>query len=60
MHKAQLIAVDMDGTFLNNEIDYDRRQFADLYSKMRKHGIQLSLPAELAARRNRRRGNHRQ
>ncbi|WP_225419250.1 Cof-type HAD-IIB family hydrolase [Lacticaseibacillus songhuajiangensis] len=41
MHKAQLIAVDMDGTFLNNEMDYDRRQFADLYPKMRAQGIQF-------------------
>jgi Cof subfamily protein (haloacid dehalogenase superfamily) len=41
MQKVQLIAVDMDGTFLNSAMDYDREQFAELYPRMLQQGIQF-------------------
>ncbi len=38
---VKLIAVDMDGTFLNDAKEYDRERFAGLYSKMKDHGIKF-------------------
>lgn len=35
----KLIAVDMDGTFLNNHQDYDRKRFLDVYLKLKDKGI---------------------
>lgn len=35
------VAVDMDGTFLNSENDYNRERFAKLYSKMKKREIKF-------------------
>lgn len=35
------IAVDMDGTFLNSNNDYDRNQFEELFSVMREKGIKF-------------------
>ncbi|HIZ95182.1 MAG TPA: Cof-type HAD-IIB family hydrolase [Candidatus Ligilactobacillus excrementavium] len=37
----KLVAVDMDGTFLNDQKDYDRQYFAKLYQKMQERGIQF-------------------
>lgn len=38
---VKLIAVDMDGTFLNDTKEYDRVRFAGLYSKMKDLGIKF-------------------
>lgn len=35
----KLVAVDMDGTFLDNHQDYDRKRFAALYPKLKVRGI---------------------
>ncbi|MCE4052110.1 Cof-type HAD-IIB family hydrolase [Bacillus sp. Au-Bac7] len=35
----KLIAVDMDGTFLNNEMEYDKERFFKQYKKMKALGI---------------------
>ncbi|GBG95328.1 haloacid dehalogenase [Ligilactobacillus salitolerans] len=35
----QLFATDMDGTFLNDQMDYDRTKFAQLYQKMSQKNI---------------------
>jgi len=35
----KLIAVDMDGTFLNRQMDYDRIRFAKQYVKLKEQGI---------------------
>lgn len=37
----KLIAVDMDGTFLNGDMDYNRPQFAELYEQMKQQGIKF-------------------
>ncbi|MEO1781192.1 Cof-type HAD-IIB family hydrolase [Enterococcus diestrammenae] len=37
----KLIAVDMDGTFLNNQQDYDRRWFQELYPQLQAQGIKF-------------------
>ncbi|KXT70884.1 Cof-type HAD-IIB family hydrolase [Streptococcus cristatus] len=37
----KVIATDMDGTFLNNQMDYDRAQFAQLFDKMQAKGIRF-------------------
>lgn len=37
----KLIAVDMDGTFLNNKMEYDRERFKKLYTRMRDEGIRF-------------------
>lgn len=38
---VKLIAVDMDGTFLNDTKEYDRERFAGLYGKMKAAGIKF-------------------
>ncbi|MGC6767275.1 Cof-type HAD-IIB family hydrolase [Enterococcus sp. LJL51] len=38
---VKMIAVDMDGTFLNSMQDYDREHFAELYKKMKEQGIRF-------------------
>ncbi len=37
----KVIATDMDGTFLNNQMAYDREQFAQLFAKMQEKGIRF-------------------
>jgi Cof subfamily protein (haloacid dehalogenase superfamily) len=37
----KLIAVDMDGTFLNSQKDYNRARFASLYAEMKKRNIKF-------------------
>ncbi|GEN48528.1 Cof-type HAD-IIB family hydrolase [Ligilactobacillus pobuzihii] len=37
----KLVAVDMDGTFLNDQKDYDQQCFRNLYQKMQERGIQF-------------------
>lgn len=37
----KLIAVDMDGTFLNSRGDYARARFADQYQQMKQQGIKF-------------------
>lgn len=37
----KMIAVDMDGTFLNKEMTYDKERFFHLFSKMKEKGIQF-------------------
>ncbi|MDF9841701.1 MULTISPECIES: Cof-type HAD-IIB family hydrolase [unclassified Paenibacillus] len=37
----KLIAVDMDGTFLNKEMGYDKERFAKQYAKMKEQGIRF-------------------
>ena len=37
----RLIATDMDGTFLNNEHDYDHHRFKKVFDKLTKNGVQL-------------------
>ncbi|GKS81477.1 haloacid dehalogenase [Ligilactobacillus pabuli] len=39
--KYKLVAVDMDGTFLNDQKDYDRQHFASLYRQMQAQGVQF-------------------
>lgn len=41
LNQCKLIAVDMDGTFLNDQKDYDRQHFAALYRKMQERKIQF-------------------
>lgn len=38
---VKLIAVDMDGTFLNSQGDYARARFADQYQQMKQQGIKF-------------------
>lgn len=38
-----LVAVDMDGTFLNAHSTYDRQRFAELYQRMRGRGIAFAV-----------------
>ncbi|KAF9404370.1 hypothetical protein HW555_014371 [Spodoptera exigua] len=38
-----MIAVDMDGTFLNSQQDYDRDKFAQLYQQMKQKGIRFVI-----------------
>lgn len=40
---VKLIAVDMDGTFLNRDGDYDRERFARLMPKMQEKGIKFVI-----------------
>ena len=37
----KVIATDMDGTFLNSQMDYNREQFAQLFAKMQEKGIRF-------------------
>lgn len=37
----RLIATDMDGTFLNNEHNYDHHRFKKVFDKLTKNGVQL-------------------
>ncbi|MFP7470029.1 Cof-type HAD-IIB family hydrolase [Niallia taxi] len=37
----KLIAVDMDGTFLNNQMEYDKERFFKQYKKMKELGIRF-------------------
>lgn len=37
----KLIAVDMDGTFLNKEMGYDKERFLKQYAKMKEQGIRF-------------------
>jgi hydroxymethylpyrimidine pyrophosphatase-like HAD family hydrolase len=37
----KLIAVDMDGTFLNNQMKYDYERFSKQYVKMKEQGIRF-------------------
>jgi len=37
----KLIAVDMDGTFLNNQMEYDKERFFKQYVKMKELGIRF-------------------
>lgn len=39
----KLIATDMDGTFLNDQGDYDRSRFAKIYAELRRQGIQFAI-----------------
>lgn len=41
MEKIKMIAVDMDGTFLNDEHDYNRERFESLYSQMKNRNIKF-------------------
>lgn len=41
MSKVKMIAVDMDGTFLNSQNDYDRAMFQELYQKMQEQGVKF-------------------
>ena len=41
MEKIKMIAVDMDGTFLNSQNDYDRDRFEVLYAQMIERGIKF-------------------
>ncbi|MFD1900506.1 HAD hydrolase family protein [Enterococcus termitis] len=38
---VKMIAVDMDGTFLNSEKDYDREKFNHLYKKMCEQNVRF-------------------
>lgn len=38
---VKMIAVDMDGTFLTSQQDYDREKFKQLYNKMKEQGIRF-------------------
>ncbi|CAM3997239.1 HAD hydrolase family protein [Saccharibacillus endophyticus] len=38
----KLVVSDLDGTFLNNEGDFDRERFADVYAQMQKQGVQFA------------------
>lgn len=38
---VQIIAVDMDGTFLNDRKDYNRDRFLDQYAQMKRKGIRF-------------------
>ncbi|MFC6295487.1 Cof-type HAD-IIB family hydrolase [Lactiplantibacillus daoliensis] len=40
---VKLIATDMDGTFLNNQGDYNRTWFAKIYAELRRRGIQFVI-----------------
>src|SRR5476649_1026539 len=37
----KLIAVDMDGTFLNDNMDYDRARFAQQYARLKRQGVKF-------------------
>ncbi|MFT3859998.1 Cof-type HAD-IIB family hydrolase [Micropruina sp.] len=37
--QIRLVAVDMDGTFLDSAGDYDRERFAALHARLRQHGV---------------------
>ncbi|KRN28842.1 hydrolase, had superfamily, cof family [Lactobacillus selangorensis] len=37
----KLVAVDMDGTFLNDQMDYDRTKFAQLHQKMQDQDVRF-------------------
>lgn len=41
--KIKLIASDMDGTFLNSKMSYDRELFKELYNKMKAKGIHFVI-----------------
>ncbi|WP_054678300.1 Cof-type HAD-IIB family hydrolase [Lacticaseibacillus sharpeae] len=41
MHEQKIIATDMDGTFLNDAMDYDRDRFARLHERMVRHGFRF-------------------
>ena len=43
MDIIKMIAVDMDGTFLNNENDYNRKRFELIYNRLKKRKIQIDL-----------------
>lgn len=38
---VKMIAVDMDGTFLNSQKDYDREKFAQLYKQMKQQDVRF-------------------
>lgn len=38
----KLVVSDLDGTFLNNEGEFDRARFAEVYSRMKQQGIQFA------------------
>ncbi|WP_338124586.1 hypothetical protein [Ewingella americana] len=42
---VKLIAVDMDGTFLNQHGDYNRPRFAQQYAELQSRGSSLWSPA---------------
>lgn len=37
----KLIAVDMDGTFLNDQMNFDRKRFSAQYAQLKKYGIKF-------------------
>lgn len=39
--RIRLVAVDMDGTFLDSSGEYDRERFAALHSKFHRHGVRF-------------------
>ncbi|MBP2097580.1 Cof-type HAD-IIB family hydrolase [Enterococcus rivorum] len=39
----KMVAVDMDGTFLNSQQDYDRKRFANIYQEMKEQGIRFVI-----------------
>lgn len=41
MSQVKMIAVDMDGTFLNSQNGYDRELFQQLYKEMQKQGVKF-------------------
>lgn len=41
MKQPKLVAVDMDGTFLTDAMDYDREHFARLHQRMQERGIRF-------------------
>ncbi|MGX7149080.1 Cof-type HAD-IIB family hydrolase [Enterococcus ureasiticus] len=40
---VKMIAVDMDGTFLNSQQDYDREKFSQLYQVMKQQGVRFVI-----------------
>lgn len=38
----KLVVSDLDGTFLNNEGDFDRERFAEVYAQMQQQGVQFA------------------
>lgn len=41
MQERKLVAVDMDGTFLNDKMDYDRALFGEIHEQMLEQGIRF-------------------
>lgn len=48
MAAVKMVAVDMDGTFLDDRKQYDRPRFMACYQMMKQRGIRLSSPAAIS------------